>query len=1159
MKVLTWLYKAFIVSCVFSVGTGSARSQGSSRELRFERLLSKEGADKDPVELLNEANILFNKLDYAHAESLFRQALTIIEKTKNPDDAQVATVLVAIGNCLRGQERFAEVEPLIERAIAIQEKRLGPDHPDVAEQLSNLAWIYVEEGAYARAQPILSRALKSLEKNLGSDQRDVAFALANLAGCYQRQGLYADAEPLLKRALAIHERVLGPEDIEYAGTLENLAELYYLQAQFRLGSPLILRAVAIWGKHISNEHPEPALAAMNRLALLLAKTGDYAEAEMILKRVIATAEDTLTPNHLLVSSSLHNLAFVYYNQGQTSKAKTSLEQATAMTTMHLQGVLVSYCERDRLTFQKQNLSFDLPAVLFDPQTMADCILHFKGSVLDSLVQDRKLSANAPFGEGRKELNELLRLKSQLSRVDVNAGAQKATTEIKDKIASLEIALGKRKLDVDKYGGRTSLSVQEVLPLIPAGTVLIDFVSYNTYSQDHKSKTSYGFSSLSPSGGVHWTKIEQGEEINQAITKYRGAIKTGDETALLANLRLLYEKLWIAIEAVLPSGTKTVIISPDSLLNFLSFACLLDQSERFIGEKYLIYYVGSGRDLVPQADIQPLNNFVCFANPVFESNLTNATAYTPRSTYMAQYAGVTLPPLPGTQAESIHIRNIAETMRWTTQGAIGTEATEKAVRSLNSPTILHLATHGFYLSENFSEADGSRGMHIAGIGVSADMHPVVSDPMRLSGIALAGAQNTLRSWAKGQAPDPSDDGILTAEEVASLDLNATWLVTLSACSTGVGEVRSGEGVFGLRRAFMMAGARNLLMTLWPVADESTADFMASFYTTVFKNGEAARSLAETQRKWLVDLRLKKGLLTAVRDAGPFVLATSDLSVLPLRYEDMLAGAERGEASSQLALGIMFQEGRWVKKSDVEALKWYHKAAEQNVARAESALGAMYLNGQGVIQNSEEALKWFSKAAGKNDPRGNNGLGVAYDTGQGVKKDKAEAMKWYRKAAEQDYAKSQYLIGLMYLQGDGVQKDKDEAMKWLRRSAEQKFSPAQFMLGHEYLKNISVDNNTTNKAMHWLWLAACQNDANAQYELGVLYEGGRGLRQDNPKAYSMFKLSEANGNENATLDLASLAKKMPAPEILEGAKLADQLADEIKKISSWISILTASGGR
>jgi CHAT domain-containing protein len=144
-------------------------------------------------------------------------------------------------------------------------------------------------------------------------------------------------------------------------------------------------------------------------------------------------------------------------------------------------------------------------------------------------------------------------------------------------------------------------------------------------------------------------------------------------------------------------------------------------------------------------------------------------------------------------------------------------------------------------------------------------------MHRSGLALAGAQRTLEAWQRGETPPTDNDGIVTAEEVGGLQLEGTWLVTLSACDTGTGEARAGEGVLGLRRGFIQAGAQNLLLTLWPVADAETAKLMVDFYAAAQKSGQAAQALAEVQREWLVKLRNERDLATAVRLAGPFILS------------------------------------------------------------------------------------------------------------------------------------------------------------------------------------------------------------------------------------------------------------------------------------------------
>jgi CHAT domain-containing protein len=147
-----------------------------------------------------------------------------------------------------------------------------------------------------------------------------------------------------------------------------------------------------------------------------------------------------------------------------------------------------------------------------------------------------------------------------------------------------------------------------------------------------------------------------------------------------------------------------------------------------------------------------------------------------------------------------------------------------------------------------------------------------NPMQRSGLALTGAERTFQSWMRGEVPPTENDGVVTAEEVGGLKLSGTWLVALSACDTGSGEARAGEGVMGLRRGFIQSGAANLLMTLWPISDETTVQIMSDFYEAAFRTNNAPQALADTQRDWLVKLHREKGLLAAVRLAGPFIMSS-----------------------------------------------------------------------------------------------------------------------------------------------------------------------------------------------------------------------------------------------------------------------------------------------
>jgi CHAT domain-containing protein len=214
--------------------------------------------------------------------------------------------------------------------------------------------------------------------------------------------------------------------------------------------------------------------------------------------------------------------------------------------------------------------------------------------------------------------------------------------------------------------------------------------------------------------------------------------------------------------------------------------------------------------------------------------------------------------------------------------------------LHDSYILHLATHGFFEPEDPSSEGNPNESQSPGIKSDLTKARFFKNPMHRSGLALAGANSTIEAWKRGEAPPIEEDGILTAEDVSTLDLKSTWLVTLSACDTGSGEARAGEGVMGLRRGFVQAGAQNLLMTLWPINDEFTIQIMSDFYEAAHESGNAPESLAKVQRDWLVKLRKEQGLASAVNLAGPFIMSSQGKSFAKARWADDASAALNREA-------------------------------------------------------------------------------------------------------------------------------------------------------------------------------------------------------------------------------------------------------------------------
>jgi CHAT domain-containing protein len=832
--------------------------------------------------------LVYMSMDYyAKAEPLFQRSLKINEKVLGPEHPSIASDLNNLGDVNRSMDDYAKAEPLYQRALKIRENVLGHDHPGTAVTLTSLAWLYFSIGDYVKAEALGQRALKIRQKVLGLDHPDTVGSLNVLAEIYRSRGEYAKAEPLYERALAIEEKAVGPDHPNTATALSNRALLYESMGDYAKAKTLYERSLKIQEKTPGPDHPNTA-ATLNNLAGVYRALGDNAKADPLYQRALEIIRRALGPDHKLTAASLHNLAYLKIDLGEEKNAIALVAQARQAQEKHLSNILSFTSEDQRLQFQKTTNPYTLLATLGHAAEIAQTVLRQKGVVLDSLLEDR-LVAEASGDPNQREIIEQLRAaKQRLMQLvlevpkALSEAAQKKRAAEKEKLAGeveqLEAGLARQVAGLGKARRALSVTVVQVQVALPKQGALIELLRYSHYLGKGKFEPRYGAVLISASGEPKWIPLGGAEEIEKKIQLYRKSARgETDEATLSTVLKALQEQVWAPIEKVLPAGTTTVIVSPDAELSFVSFATLLTSDDRFVGEKYSIRYVASGRDLLREtkpAAAAKISMRV-FADPNFamgrdadkpSEGKTNERAL--RSVERRDLQSISLPELPGTARESAKLEERAKKSGWQAQATLGSNATEAELRKINSPRILHLATHGFFLPEI------DIGPPPDGLSRTAADIPKgkLVNPMHRSGLAVAGAQTTLHAWAKGEVPPTENDGIVTAEEVSGLKLDGTWLVVLSACDTGSGEAKAGEGVLGLRRGFVQAGGQNLLMTLWPISDETTVQIMLDFYAAAFKTGNAPEALADTQRDWLVKLRKEKGLLPAVRLAGPFIMSS-----------------------------------------------------------------------------------------------------------------------------------------------------------------------------------------------------------------------------------------------------------------------------------------------
>ena len=318
-------------------------------------------------------------------------------------------------------------------------------------------------------------------------------------------------------------------------------------------------------------------------------------------------------------------------------------------------------------------------------------------------------------------------------------------------------------------------------------------------------------------------------IDALVARARKSLASPASTDVREIARSLDEQVMRPVRPLL-GGARRLVVAPAGALALVPFGALVDEDGQWLVERYAISYVTSGRDLLMQDDAAPARGEpVVVAAPDFGARGEAADA-------AGVLARVTFPPLSGTREEADALAKV-----WPKATVLtGADATEAAVRAVHAPRVLHLATHGFFLGGDAGNGAGKRALVLEGVAGAAP--PAPPNPLLGSGVALAGAN---QHASAADASGAHDDGVLTATEAAGLDLVGTKLVVLSACETGIGRVDGAEGVTGLRRALVIAGAEAVVMSLWKVDDAATRDLMVAYHRELAKGGGRSESLRSAE--------------------------------------------------------------------------------------------------------------------------------------------------------------------------------------------------------------------------------------------------------------------------------------------------------------------------
>jgi CHAT domain-containing protein len=494
------------------------------------------------------------------------------------------------------------------------------------------------------------------------------------------------------------------------------------------------------------------------------------------------------------------------------------------------------------------------------------LLQRKGRVLDALTGELGVLRQRLAPEDRALLDQLKAVRTQQAN-QVNQGPGKLELtkyrsqlfELKSEIDRLEGEIGNRSAE---YRVRSQpITLEQVQQAIPEGSALVELAVYRTFNpkavklKDRWGTTHYAAYLLLPKGEPGWVELGETKPIDQTVEALRWSLRNAHSThwsdAVRAALGEVVDPDSEREQTMNPArtldaqvmqpilkqlgATRTIFISPDGALNLIPFAALLNENGHSLIEDYHITYLTSGRDLLrlPLAD-EAKGAALVLANPDFDTTGDNNTPTVAangggtRSTD-PQCGPFTFGNLPGTAQEALAVAPLLGI-----QPVTRDHATESTLKQVHQPSILHIATHGFFCPDTPEEPQIRQESDLGPDRLLPP--PRTENPLLRSGLALAGA-NHLKSG--------TEDGLLTALEASGLDLWGTRLVVLSACETGVGEVRTGEGVYGLRRALVIAGAQTQVTSLWKVSDAATRDLMDDYYHRLKAGEGRSESLRQAQ--------------------------------------------------------------------------------------------------------------------------------------------------------------------------------------------------------------------------------------------------------------------------------------------------------------------------
>jgi CHAT domain-containing protein/tetratricopeptide (TPR) repeat protein len=831
----------------------------------------------------------------AEAQRLLDRALPIGQRVLARCQPESAGLLNDTANLATYNGDFERARVFYAATRNVVERCYGPAHSLTATVIFNQGSLAAEAGDLPLAETLLSRAVRMWSTGLGTDHPYVARGLDALAEVVARRGRFTRAHALYGRALSIRERRLGAFHPDTAWTLANLARTAISAGSVTEALQRVDRAIGIYRNGAASQEPDHFAMALTLRGQLQTRRGDYRAARESYAEALATRERIFGAEHPLTAEATAAVASADFATGSSDSALQSALDAERVGRHHLQLTIRYLPERQALSYAAKRprgldlaLSIAAAGQVADASPVVDSVVQSRAVILDELAArarsavgaDPNLAPLVSAVTSARERFANLMLRSLEGDSSVPRALLEETRQRKEEA---ERDLAERSVAARTESARARIGLVDLRRALPPGTALVSFVRYERTSfrtiQNRAvasvapSYIAFVISSADESVGV--IPLGPAAAIDASVEAWR---READGRALAAGTALaeavstyrtagtrLRRQIWDPL-AERVRGAKQVFVVPDGALNLVSFAALPTVGNRYLLETGpLVHLLSAERDLVPEERSSAGRGLLALGGPSYDGRLSSPSVTSVRRSGCAASGPLRFGELPGSRAEVQDIARIFASA--SSPGAAGEPATNDVLilsgrdastaaltRSAAGRRVVHLSTHGFFLGADCESGPGrTRGM--GGLTSTSLSKPDDTDnPLLRAGLAFAGAN------ARTATPSDADDGILTAEEVAALNLQGTEWVVLSACDTGLGEIRAGEGVFGLRRAFQIAGVRTIIMSLWSVEDQATRSWMQALYREHFQKGANTADAVRNASLQVLQARRARGLST-----------------------------------------------------------------------------------------------------------------------------------------------------------------------------------------------------------------------------------------------------------------------------------------------------------